>query len=245
MSLHKLTSLSTQTLSLLLERQRLQSFAPPPLSSDSPAPSASTHLSRIVENLAQLRAGILELEAKEGPEAALQLRSQFERMRSMVGDEARVESLDVERGEPLTSMPGPSLPVAGAMSHKSLTNSSKEFALSAAYTPYTDDPEEETDSNAMMQAQKHMMNEQDAHLDRLSHSINRQHHISLQINDELDVHAGLLEDLDTSLDGTDTRLRGARRRLDKFAKGARENSSAVMIVVLILVLLILIIVFKT
>ncbi len=44
------------------------------------------------------------------------------------------------------------------------------------------------------------------------------------MNDELDVHAGLLEQLDTDLDNTDARLRGARRRLDWFSKAAKENS---------------------
>jgi hypothetical protein len=65
--------------------------------------------------------------------------------------------------------------------------------------------------------------EQDEQLDRLSHSINRQHHISLQINDELDVHAGLLEELDTDLNRTESRMTTARRRLDRVAKGAKEN----------------------
>ena len=44
------------------------------------------------------------------------------------------------------------------------------------------------------------------------------------MNDELDVHVGLLEELDTDLDNTDNRLRGARRRLDWFARAAKENS---------------------
>ena len=44
------------------------------------------------------------------------------------------------------------------------------------------------------------------------------------MNDELDVHAGLLEQLDTDLDNTDNRLRGARRRLDWFTKAAKDNS---------------------
>jgi syntaxin 8 len=107
--------------------------------------------------------------------------------------------------------------------------------------------------------------EQDEHLDRLSHSISRQHHISLQINDELDVHAGLLEELDTDLERTETMMTSARRRLDRVAKGAKDNGqllsvifmtrvvdleynyagSTVAIAALILVLLILIIVFKT
>lgn len=65
--------------------------------------------------------------------------------------------------------------------------------------------------------------DQDDRLDELSRSIGRQHHISLQINDELDVHTGLLEQMDTDLDRTESRLTGARRKLDRFAKGAREN----------------------
>ena len=91
MSLAKLTSVSTQTLSLLLERQRLWSL-PSFASSDSTSTrSGSTHVPQIIKNLTQLRAGILELEANEGrTEAVALLRSQFERMRSMLGDESNV-----------------------------------------------------------------------------------------------------------------------------------------------------------
>jgi syntaxin 8 len=67
----------------------------------------------------------------------------------------------------------------------------------------------------------------------------------LQINDELDVHTGLLGELDTELDGTQARMAGARRRLARVARGAKENGSTVTIGLLILVLLILIVVFKT
>jgi syntaxin 8 len=65
--------------------------------------------------------------------------------------------------------------------------------------------------------------EQDTHLDRLSHSIRNQHDISLQINEELEVHTGLLEALDHELDSTGDRLSRARRRLDHVARGARDN----------------------
>lgn len=65
--------------------------------------------------------------------------------------------------------------------------------------------------------------EQDQHLDHLSHSINRQHHISLQINDELDVHHGLLQDLDTDIDRTQNRLGKARKKLDRVARGVKNN----------------------
>ena len=57
----------------------------------------------------------------------------------------------------------------------------------------------------------------------LSHSINRQHHMSLQINEELDVHTNLLEELDTQLDRTEGRLGQARKALDKVARGVKSN----------------------
>lgn len=70
------------------------------------------------------------------------------------------------------------------------------------------------------------MEDQDVHLDNLSHSINRQRDLSLQINGELEEHTGLLESLDEELDRTSGRLSGARRRLDKVAKGAKENGES-------------------
>ena len=65
--------------------------------------------------------------------------------------------------------------------------------------------------------------EQDQYLDLLSHSINRQHHMSLQINEELDVHSNLLQELDTQLDRTEGRLARARRSLNKVAHGVKNN----------------------
>ena len=93
------------------------------------------------------------------------------------------------------------------------------------YAPYTDDPEAGYSSEEVLQQQRLIMDDQDVHLDELSRSITRQRDISLQINDELDVHTGLLEGLDHDLDRTDTRLTNARRRLDRVAKGAKENGA--------------------
>lgn len=93
-SLAKLTSLSTQTLSLLLERQRLQSF--PSASLNLNSQPKSTHAGQITRNLQQLRAGILEMEGTEGrTEAVMLLRGQYERMRSMLGNDA--DGINAER----------------------------------------------------------------------------------------------------------------------------------------------------
>ena len=61
-SLPRLTSLSTHTLTLILERQRLQSLSG---SAGSSVSLPSSSLAQITRNLTQLRAGIHELEDQE------------------------------------------------------------------------------------------------------------------------------------------------------------------------------------
>ncbi|OCH90219.1 hypothetical protein OBBRIDRAFT_835206 [Obba rivulosa] len=238
-SLAKLTSLSTQTLSLLLERQRLQS-----LPGGQNGTVLSLHLYQVTRNLQQLHVGILEMEQKEGRTDAVNLmRSQFGRMRDMLGPEADAA------GVPTLKEPDPPTPEETRTPSPSPSPSPPSPPARDnyhVYTPYTDDPEAGYAApDQMLHAQRQIMDQQDDHLDRLSQSINRQRDLSLQIGDELEVHTGLLEELDTELDRTDSRLTRARRSLDRVAKGARENGSTFMIALLILVLLILIIVFKT
>jgi len=99
------------------------------------------------------------------------------------------------------------------------------------------------------------MQDQDESLDRLSESIGRQRELSIQIGDELESHNGLLDDLDIMVDRSRSRLSGARKRLNRFSKKARDNGnsslsvrlmigSLVVIGVLIFILIILIIIFK-
>jgi len=88
-SLAKLTSLSTQTLSLLLDHQRSNSL-------NDASQSRIRHPSQITQNLQQLRIGILDLEDQdERPEAVSLLRGQYERMRGMLG--GNPDGISVER----------------------------------------------------------------------------------------------------------------------------------------------------
>ncbi|EKM53295.1 uncharacterized protein PHACADRAFT_210994 [Phanerochaete carnosa HHB-10118-sp] len=246
-TLAKLTSLSTQTLSLLLERQRLQSLS-------VSANGTSLHLPQITRNLNQLRTGAFELEEKEGDSEAVRLlKSQYERMRGMLGPEAEAAGIQsLQQAPPATMSASPvppssphspsRLPTPPPPAHASRETRSDEVN----FAPYTDDPEAAYPStHEVLHTQRQMMDEQDVRLDELAQSIGRQHGLSLQINDELDVHHGLLEGMDEELDRTGSRLSQARRKLDRVARGAKENSSTVMIGLIIFVLLILIIVFKT
>ncbi|KAF8960617.1 hypothetical protein BDZ97DRAFT_1294759 [Flammula alnicola] len=252
MSLAKLTAVSTKTLSLLLERQRLQtlpSFSSNGSNTNAALNGSSLHYPQIKRNLNQLREGILALEAKEGPtsEAAKLLRNQYDRMRGMLWEEERAEipSLEKEESSPSPS-PGPAIPPAPTI----ITGTRDSLLSQPTFAPYTDDPEqglgvEPPEPATMLHTQQFIMQEQDQHLDHLSNSINRQHHISLQINEELDVHHGLLQELDADIDRTQGSLGRARRKLDHVARGVKNNGSVVAIGLLIFVLLILIIRFKT
>lgn len=80
-----------------------------------------------------------------------------------------------------------------------------------------------------LRAEFRLLNEstdQDVHLDTLSRSITRQRDLSMQINDELDVHTGLLEELDLDLDNTGSRLSRAGQRLGRVAKRAKEHGES-------------------
>ncbi|TFY56295.1 hypothetical protein EVG20_g8984 [Dentipellis fragilis] len=261
MSLAKLTSLSTQTLSLLLERQRLATL--PPFGTQSTTTTSSNlHIPQITRNMKQLRKGILDLETKEGrSQAVTLLRSQYDRMRGMLGEDADFVGIEgFAEDKPLVPVPAPvavaegnlieakDVVVAAGGEEGHLAASSPSGSKSASgsstphgepgeyfardrrspssepvYTPYTDDPEAGTHPSILLQEQRRLMGDQDERLVGLSHSVNRQRDMSLQINDELGVHTGILQELDHDLNGTESRLLHARQRLGRVAKGAREH----------------------
>ena len=147
MSLAKLTALSTQTLSLLLERQRLQSLSP---AVTEGATNSSLHLPQITRNLALLRSGILELESTgDHSEAVVLLRNQHVRMRGMVGSDAVIEPLPD---------PTPTQVDDDPQAREKLQHQHAWSAVDKqAFTPYTDDPEAGRDPVSVLQEQQRLM----------------------------------------------------------------------------------------
>ena len=80
----KLTALTTSTLSLLLERQRLQATHP------------TLHLQQITSNLRVIRSGVIAAQSQEDDAVSESLRGQYERMIGMLGVE-EAEGAGLER----------------------------------------------------------------------------------------------------------------------------------------------------
>ena len=156
MSLPKLTSLSTQTLSLLLERERLQSLSHAGATSSM---TSSLHIPQITRNLAQLRSGILELESTgQHSEAVAILRNQHARMCGMVGTDAVFEPLPEPTASILKSG------TQDDEESKSRTPTGAENPKKAwpivgehDFTPYSDDPEAGRDPAFLLQEQRRLM----------------------------------------------------------------------------------------
>lgn len=68
--------------------------------------------------------------------------------------------------------------------------------------------------------------DQDQHLDTLSASLQRQHEMSLQMNEELDLHQELLEEFDGDVDRTGLRLGGAANQLDRLRSSIKDHGES-------------------
>ena len=99
------------------------------------------------------------------------------------------------------------------------------------------------DAREVLQLQRDMLVEQDDALDDLSSAAQTAHHISLAVNDELDLHAKLLDGLEDDMEDTRAKLNVATRAIKRMMSRAREsNCRALAWVVLVLLILVLILV---
>ena len=127
-------------------------------------------------------------------------------------------------------------------------------AAAAGLFPYKDDPGADSalavpDQTQLSNQQLHeyhssVLAEQDEQLDRLGSSIRTQRELSIQIGDELDGQALLLDEVDEGVDRHQTQLDRARKRLDTFGRKARDNWGMSLIILLIVILVLLIVILK-
>lgn len=79
------------------------------------------------------------------------------------------------------------------------------------------------DADSTLEQQQRQWDVQDSHLDTLSASLNRQHEMSLQMDQELDLHHDLLREFDRDVDRTGLHLGGAASRLNQLRSSIKDH----------------------
>ncbi|KAJ3068837.1 hypothetical protein HDU98_008044 [Podochytrium sp. JEL0797] len=104
-----------------------------------------------------------------------------------------------------------------------------------------EDETDHLDTGELVQLQNRMIDDQDAHLDMLGDTLLRQKAIGMQIGDELDLHVDLLQQTDTAVERTQTRLGNVNNRVgDVIQTNKTDYRSNLIIVVLVLILVLIV-----
>lgn len=81
------------------------------------------------------------------------------------------------------------------------------------------------DNQGVVVLQRQIMREQDEGLEKLEETVVSTKHIALAVNEELDLHTRLIDDLDEHVDVTDSRLQRVQRRLAMLNKRTKGGCS--------------------
>ncbi|KAG0581268.1 hypothetical protein KC19_4G238300 [Ceratodon purpureus] len=98
------------------------------------------------------------------------------------------------------------------------------------------------DNSGLVNLQMQIMKEQDQDLEDLEHTVLSTRHIALAVNDELDLHTRLLDDMGQSADVTNNKLLAAQRRLGFLNKNPGQGWSLLRMIFLMVVVVILVLV---
>ncbi|XP_076919641.1 syntaxin-52-like [Bidens hawaiensis] len=81
------------------------------------------------------------------------------------------------------------------------------------------------DNSGVVRLQRQIMREQDEGLEKLEQTVISTKHIALAVNEELDLHARLVDDLDEHVEVTDSRLKRVQKHLAILNKRAKSGCS--------------------
>jgi len=90
----------------------------------------------------------------------------------------------------------------------------------------------------LLEHQKTTMQMQDSYLDSLGQSVARQKEIAITIDGELDVHAKLLDDLDTKTEKTRLGIEGNTKRIGKISEQSKVCGLWICIILLIALIIV-------
>ncbi|XP_057441091.1 syntaxin-52-like isoform X2 [Lotus japonicus] len=98
------------------------------------------------------------------------------------------------------------------------------------------------DNKGVIGLQRQIMKEQDEGLEKLEESVTSTKHIALAVNEELDLHTSLIDDLDQHVDVTDSRLRRVQKNLAVLNKRTNGGCSCLCMLLSVIGIVVLVVV---
>lgn len=98
------------------------------------------------------------------------------------------------------------------------------------------------DNHGVVGFQRQIMKEQDEGLEKLEETVTSTKHIALAVNEELDLHTRLIDDLDQHVDVTDSRLRRVQKNLAILNKRTKGGCSCLCMLLAVVGIVILVVV---
>ncbi|KAJ9182593.1 hypothetical protein P3X46_006574 [Hevea brasiliensis] len=98
------------------------------------------------------------------------------------------------------------------------------------------------DNHGIVGLQRQIMKEQDEGLEKLEETVTSTKHIALAVNEELDLHTRLIDDLDQHVDVTDSRLRRVQKNLAILNKRTKGGCSCLCMLLAVVGIVILVVV---
>ncbi|ONH94549.1 hypothetical protein PRUPE_7G022100 [Prunus persica] len=99
---------------------------------------------------------------------------------------------------------------------------------------------EDLDNHGLVSFQRQIMKEQDEGLGKLEETVISTKHIALAVNEELDLHTMLLDNLDQHVDSTNSNLQRVQKKFAVLNKRTKGGCSSLILLVLAVVILIIV-----
>ncbi|KAF2937000.1 hypothetical protein DAI22_03g018700 [Oryza sativa Japonica Group] len=96
------------------------------------------------------------------------------------------------------------------------------------------------DNREIIELQRNVIKEQDDELDKLEETIVSTKHIALAINEELDLHTRLIDDLDEKTEETSNQLQRAQKKLKSVTTRMRKSASCSCLLLSVIAVVILV-----
>ncbi|MCO5586909.1 hypothetical protein L7F22_040854 [Adiantum nelumboides] len=172
------------------------------------------------------------------------LGTRLDSLQSLLSNPSVTKSLNEKdlskRQDMVLSLRSKMVQVANSLNSSQASNRSNLLGQDGKGEPKENNRTAGLDNTGVVGLQRQVMREQDEDLLKLEDTITSTKHIALAVNEELDLHTKLLDNLDEDADRTTTRLKAMQNRLVVLGKKASSGCSVMCLILMVFVIVILI-----